>query len=130
MLKHFLPIAGLTLAAACANAAPQTDMAAEDDCFNVRNIIGYNVIDDDTVRLEVIGRGEYELELVSAECNSILRSERIALDRGPSAGAFACVSDLPETGRILSDEDDVCRIVSARRIEPEEMETDDPAAGD
>lgn len=129
---HAASAAVLVLLASCATAPTGTeaDAAASDadsgDCFSVRMVKGYSVVERDTVRLEIGPRRAYEVDTRGAACHDLRWANTIAVRTYGSS--FLCVGDdVRDDARIVSDRGDSC-IVEAVRRAPEEPEDNGEAA--
>lgn len=92
--------AGLVALAACEtapSASADVGSAADQQCFHVRAISGYEAVDRDTLRVDT-GVARYDLDLSGSECDGIERTHRLAIESTPSA--WICVDDAPGQGVI------------------------------
>jgi hypothetical protein len=121
-MRVFVIAAAAALAAACATDAGTAGEESADaregrDCFNTRSISGFTSVDDDTVRLNVGASRVYEVEVRDARCTQLDWASRITVEGDVSD--WICVGDSPSVGRIRTDQGDVCRIDSVRRVDLE-----------
>ena len=102
----------LSVAGCAASEAPSAAAVADRDCFSVRQVTGFNVQDDETVRLSV-GAGEaYVAEIQGPACGQIEWTESLAIESRPSS--FLCVGDGPGIGDIAFRDSALDRVITCR----------------
>jgi hypothetical protein len=97
-------------------AAPSTQ-AAERDCFSVRAVTGFTVVDDETVRIEVGASRAYEIDAGGATCRNLRYANAIALESEP-ASSFLCTGSAATSATIRTDQGDECLIEAVRALAP------------
>lgn len=122
-LRIVSALAAGAIAAACAAATQnQTGDASSApggrDCFNVRNVSGFNPQQGNVVRISAGPSRDYDLELRGPSCDRVQWSDRVAIEGHPSS--WICVGDGPSSGELrfrdLGDSvPTTCLITSVRR---------------
>ncbi len=81
-----IAIAGAIALTACASTTAQQSADGR-DCFYVRSVRGYEVVDDRTILVRISDQQRYHLTTVTPIENALDYSSRIAID---APGGFVC----------------------------------------
>ena len=87
-MKMALAAAVLVVSAACAPVTPSHPPAAPRQCFEASDLIGFQIVDHDTIDLEVGPREFYRAELFGA-CLGLEEAMRVGV-RGRGGSGWVC----------------------------------------